>query len=350
MSRSVTLAITVAFPRDLAKWIDEQLPDVTVLYEPDLLPPQRYASDHTGDPDFSLTDDQQRRFDSMLATADIWFGYPFNNLRTLQHYMDKSPRLRWIQGLAAGLGGWLKRINLPDDYLHRVIWTSAAGVHVGPLAEYAVMGALMGAKNVPGLLRDQKQKKWTTYSPVARELSQMTVCIAGMGHIGRECAKRFKAFGCRVLGVNRTVRHYEGVSHCYPSDQLIDACAQSDVLVNALPDTPATYKMIDEAALAALHDNATFVSLGRGRVVDEQALIRHLSLGHIACAVMDVFEKEPLPESSPLWEMDNVFISPHSIALSPKEDQRLAELVVDNARRFLADKQLRNVIDVKEFY
>lgn len=350
MGQSLTIAIAVPLPADIVAWMRDADPRLTVLYEPDVLPPQRFASDHSGDPDFTLSPDGERRLRAMLAKADAWFGYPFNNLRTVTDYMSTSPNLRWIQGLAAGLGGWLERLDMPDRYLHQVTWTSAAGVHVVPLAEYAVMGALMGAKNIPSLRRDQKNKVWRKYEPVARELSQMTVTIAGMGHIGQEIARRLQPFGCRILGVNRTVRDYQGVDHCYGDDDLVEACQHTDVLINALPDTPATRHMIDEQALSHLRPAATVVSLGRGTVIDEDALVRYLNNGHIGLAVMDVFDKEPLPKTSALWTMDNVYISPHSIALSPKEDQRLAELMVDNAQRLLDNKPLRNVIDLKEFY
>jgi phosphoglycerate dehydrogenase-like enzyme len=162
--------------------------------------------------------------------------------------------------------------------------------------------------------------------------------VVGLGAIGREVARLGEAFGMRVLAVRRR----EG--------DLDELLPQADVVVVTLPLTDETRGLISRERVAAMRDGAIFVNVGRGGVVDEEALVEALRSHRLRGAALDVFATEPLPESSPLWDLDNVLVSPHTAALSYRENERIVELFAENLRRYLAGEELLSRIDVDVFY
>jgi len=324
-------------------------PRIEVLVDDELLPPQRFPGDHDGDPAYRRTDRQQAAFDALLANAEVFYGIPDTRPAALRPAIRANPKLRWVQTMAAGGGAQVKAAGLTDDELARVVFTTSAGVHGGTLAEFAVFGVLAGAKDLFRLQTLQRAREWPDRWAM-KEISEQTVLIVGLGGIGSETARLLKAFGATVLGVKRTAEPVDHVDEVYTDTALPDLIARADAMVITLPGTDATTGLINRELLALAKPGLVVVNVGRGTVVDEPALVDALRSGTVASAFLDVFATEPLPDDSPLWGMPNVLISPHTAALSPAEDRRIAELFADNLRRYLDGAPLRNMVDTHDFY
>ncbi len=345
----IRVAIATPLPADLRHLITDVDPGIELLVDDDLLPPMRHPGDHDGDPAFRRTPDQQAAFDALLAEADVLYGIPDTKSEALAPAVRANPRLRWVHTMAAGGGAQVKAAGLTAEELDRVRFTTSAGVHGGTLAEFALFGVLAGAKDLPGLQRQQARRVWPGRRPM-RQLGEQTVLVVGLGGIGTETARLLKAFGATVLGVKRTVEPVDNVDEVYGTDGLAEAISRADAVVVTLPGTDATTGLIDRTVLDAARPGLVVVNVGRGTVIDEPALVDALRSGQVGSAYLDVFEVEPLPADSPLWDLPNVLVSPHTAALNEAEDRRIAELFADNLRRFLADEPLRNVMDTRDFY
>ncbi|HZQ82391.1 MAG TPA: D-2-hydroxyacid dehydrogenase [Gaiellaceae bacterium] len=313
--------------------VDERL---EVLYEPDLLPPPRYPSDHAGDPSFERTPEQEERFTALLSEAEVLFGFPGEDPKQLARVVDAAPNLRFVQATYAGAGQQLRAAGLDRDDLERIAFASSSGVHAGPLAEWSIFGILAFCKGLPRLLADKAARRWDHY-PVD-ELRDSTVLIVGLGAIGREVARLAEAFGMNVLSVRRE------------QGDLDELLPQADAIVVTLPLTHETEGLIGRDRIARMRDGAIFVNVGRGGVVDEDALVEALRSGKLRGAALDVFAHEPLPDDSPLWTLDNVIISPHTSALSTRENERVVELFAENLRRYLAGDELLSRVRTSLFY
>ncbi|MEB0000024.1 D-2-hydroxyacid dehydrogenase [Cryobacterium sp. RTS3] len=346
-----TLRVVVATPltEELCLLIERAEPRIELVRDQALLPPMRRPADYRGDPAFRRTVEQQADFERMLDSADVLFGIPDVNPVALRRTVEANPGLRWVQVMAAGGGSQVKSAGLGQADLDRVVFTTSAGVHGGPLAEFAIFGIMAGAKQLPVLQRDQRTHAW----PERRALGQVrdqTVLVIGLGGVGREVARLAKGLGMRVIGTSRDDRPVPFVDELISTDDLAAGAARADAIVVALPGTAATLKLVGENVFGAVRPGTTFVSIGRGTVVDEDALIRALESGRIGFAALDVFAKEPLDTASALWDFPNVVISPHTAALDADEERRIAELFADNATRFLDGLPLRNVVNTVEFY
>lgn len=239
--------------------------------------------------------------------------------------IERFTSLRLIQLTSAGLD------RVPLDYIHAhgIELHNAAGVYSIPMAEFAIGGILQLYKQSRFFAANQAQHKWEKHRGLL-ELSGKRACILGCGDVGREIAKRLKAFGCHVTGVNRTVRVLPDFDAVLPLDALPDAAAVCDILACCIALTPKTRGIVSEEIFDCLHDGAVFVNVARGALADEAALTAWLqSGGH---AVLDVFEEEPLPESSPLWEMENVLLTPHNSFVGDGNRTRLWETIKENLK------------------
>jgi phosphoglycerate dehydrogenase-like enzyme len=313
--------------------VDERL---DVRFEPDLLPPPRWPCDHAGDPGWSRTPEQEERFARLVAGAEVLFGFPREDPAQIAGVVRTAPGLRYVQATFAGAGQQLAAAGLARDELERIVWASSAGVHATPLAEWSMFGILAFAKGLPRLRRDQAAHRWGHY-PVP-ELRGTTVLVVGLGAIGREVARLAEAFGMRVLAVRRG----EG--------DLDELLPRADAVVVTLPLTDETRGMFSRERIAAMRPGAIFVNVGRGAVVDEDALVEALRAGRIQGAALDVFAEEPLPAESPLWDLENVIVSPHTAALSVRENERIVDLFAENLRRYLAGEELLSRIRTSVFY
>ena len=261
---------------------------------------------------------------------------------------SEGSRLRWVQSTWAGAGEQYAAAELTPDELDRVALTTSAGVYATPLAEFALLGLLALAKDLPRLLRSQAERRWDRF--VMAELRDWTVLVLGVGGIGREVARLASAFGAHTIGVKRTPGKVPHVDEVHSTDRLRELLPRADGLVVTLPLTAATRGLLDREALSLLPPRAVLVNVGRGGVVDEDALVEALRNGRLAGAALDVFAVEPLPAESPLWGLPNVLIAPHAAAQSVHDDERLVELFCDNLRRYLRGEPLRNRVDPEHYY
>ena len=230
----------------------------------------------------------------------------------LYNSIERFTSLRLIQLTSAGLD----RVPLDDIRARGIALHNAAGVYSVPMAEFAVCGILQLYK-----------QKWEKHRGLL-EISGKRVCILGCGDVGREIAKRLRAFGCHITGVNRTVRELPDFDEVLPLDKLAETAAACDILVCCIALTLETRGIVSEEIFGRLHDGAVFVNVARGALADEAALTKWLQNG--GCAVLDVFEEEPLPESSPLWEMENVVLTPHNSFVGEGNRARLWEKIKEN--------------------
>ena len=312
--------------------VDERL---DVLWAPELLPVPRYAADHIGQPR-SLSDTDLHRWRSLLAEADISFDFDWWQPASMP---QNAPRLQWVQATSSGIGEMVRSNGLADTDL---TLTTAAGVHCDPLGEFVLFGLLWLAKDIPQLLDWQRQHRWQRHT--SRQLAGQRVLIIGAGSVGRRVAELCAAAHMEVWVAVRPGRNRDipGVRRCISVDEVTGVLSEVDALVLACPLTDDTFHLIGPKQLAALPAHAVLVNVARGQVVDEVALVEALSAGRLAGAALDVFEQEPLPTSSPLWDMPNVFVSPHSASTVADENVRIVDLFVDNLRLFLDGQPLRN--------
>lgn len=322
---------------------------VELTYLPELLPTARWVGDNVGEGGVALDDP---RWKHALESAEVVFGIPGGSGDGLVDLARRAPRLRWVQARSAGAGEQLgAALRLAPEELDGITVTTASGVHAGPLAEFAILGMLAFAKELPKLLADQRARHWPPGQQPVGELRGRTLLLVGVGAIGTETARLASAFGMHVLAVKRelsgAVPH---VDELHPVTELRALVGRADAIVVTLPATDATRGLLDADTLAAVKPGAVLVNVGRGAVIDEAALVERLQDGTFAGAALDVFTEEPLPEDSPLWGLENVIVSPHGVALVEAEEPRIVELFIDNLRRHRAGEPLRNALDPEVLY
>lgn len=273
--------------------------------------------------------------DGPFEAALVWDCAP----EELADFVDAQPGLRWLHTIAAGTA---------PEVLARLtgraglVLTNGSGTHGRAVAEHVLALALAHCKRLPQLLDAQCARRWQP--PRVRELGSMRAGIVGLGDLGRSTARLLTAFGTEVVGLRRDARPVAEVSATYGPDRLDVFCADLDLLVVAAPLTPETRALIGRRQLAQLRPGALLVNVGRGPVVDEQALLAALRTGRLSGAALDVFATEPLPADSPLWSEPGVVITPHCADTSPETDRRCLDLLLDNIERHRSGRPLRNVV------
>lgn len=343
------IMITSPLEREYVERIAAVDPQRTrVLYRPDLLPPTRYIADHHGVAGWSRGDAQEREWRDLLAQADVlWDFYATADATPLQ----LSPRLAWAQTTSAGVGQWVRRLGLQDS---DVIVTTASGVHKGPLTEFVFASLLFHVKRFRHLLAEQAAHRWERFS--TGELTGMNLAVIGPGRIGREVARIGAAFGMTVWAMGRDNspgRAAElGVARVVGLGELHDLLAWADCTVLCTPHTDETEQLIDRAAIAAIKPGAALINIARGQVIDEPAMIEALQAGQLGFAAVDVVAEEPLSPDSPLWDMPNVLISPHSASTAITENARITDIFVHNLRCYLDGRieEMTPVLDKARLY
>lgn len=246
----------------------------------------------------------------------------------LHHDIKKFTNIRYIQLTSAGFD----RVDVDYINAHNIALYNARGVYCVPMAEYAICGVLQLLKNTRFFGKNQKEHLWAKNREIV-ELCGKSVCIVGCGNVGTECAKRFKAFGCSVVGVDLFPRQDENYSAMYPLQNLKNAMSDALITVLTLPLTDESYHIINADFLSSVPRGAILVNIARGGVIDTAALVDALSNGSLGGAVLDVFENEPLNEDSPLWDMNNVIVTPHNSFVGDGNGQRLANVIMENLNR-----------------
>jgi phosphoglycerate dehydrogenase-like enzyme len=350
MTSKTTVAIAVPLEAELVERIRAVDPSVTVLYDPELLPPERFPADHSGDPDFRRTPEQEERYWDMLNKAQVLYGFPNESPAGLARIAGSNPHLEWIHAMAAGAGGAVKASGLDAGTLQKFKVTTSAGVHALPLAEFAALGILNGFKRSAELAQDQAARIWPGLRTPTRLVSGSRLVVTGLGEIGLETARIARALGMTVSGTKRTVEPIDGIDEVADNGGLAGLLATADAVVNTLPGTPYTERLFNREVFAAMKPGTVFVNVGRGTVVDEEALLEALENGQVAYACLDVFAVEPLPQDSPLWNHPKVMVSPHTSALSAAENRLIAERFCSNLRTFLDGGELPHLVDTVHFY
>lgn len=243
----------------------------------------------------------------------------------LYNPIERFTNLRLIQLTSAGLD------RVPLDYVraHGIELHNAAGVYSVPMAEFAVCGILQLYKQSRFFTENQARHKWEKHRGL-RELSGKRVCILGCGDVGREIAKRLSAFGCRITGVNRTVRELPDFERVLPLEKLSDAASACDILICCIALTLETRGIVSKEIFGCLSSGAIFVNVARGALADETAMTAWLQNG--GHAVLDVFEEEPLPETSPLWDMENVLLTSHNSFVGDGNRERMWQTIKENLK------------------
>jgi phosphoglycerate dehydrogenase-like enzyme len=276
--------------------------------------------------------DQRAQVEAMLALA------------APPGLLPSMAKLRWIQGLTAGIEGWLALPDLPGS----LVLTSARGTHRESMPEN-ILGALFHiAKPYAAIVEDNRASTWTRR--MATPLNGKTLGILGLGAIGQDLARMAAAIGLRVVGTRRTPGELPGVAQVYPPEQTAEVLAQSDFVVLLLPSTPSTDNSVNAAMLAQMKQGAWLLNFGRGALIVDADLIAAVESGHLAGAILDVFRTEPLPSAHPFWTAKGIMVLPHIGGGHPDRDRTVARLFVDNLQRFLDSKTLREVVDRQAGY
>jgi phosphoglycerate dehydrogenase-like enzyme len=279
-----------------------------------------------------------------IGEAEVIFAWRAQR-DLLEPAWERARGLRWIQTASAGVDALLFPALAGSD----VVVTNARGIFDAAIAEWVVGMLVLFAKNVLGVLDRQRRHEWL--HELTEPLSGKRLLVVGVGGIGRAVARDAAALGMRVRGVGRTTRAGDELfGVVFGRDELRDALGWADDVVNVLPGTPGTRHMFDAAAFAAMKRGARFLNVGRGSTVDEQALVDALRDGWLSGAALDVFEQEPLPEDSPLWDLPNVVVFPHMSGDYAGWRESVVELFLDNLGRYLRGERLRNVVDKRLGY
>lgn len=241
----------------------------------------------------------------------------------LSHPIERFKNLRYIQLTSAGYD------RVPMNYVekHQIEIHNARGVYSIPMAEFAIAGVLQLYKQARFFNNNQKNHQWVKHRGLL-ELNEKKVCIVGCGSVGTECAKRFSAFGCQVVGIDLYPRKDEHYQKMLSLNMLDDVLSQMDIIVLTLPLTEETHHLMNDNRFEQLKEGAVLVNIARGAVVDTKALIKHLD--ELEGVVLDVFEEEPLSENSELWDREDVILTPHNSFVGNENSKRLEKIILKN--------------------
>jgi phosphoglycerate dehydrogenase-like enzyme len=286
-------------------------------------------------------------FDRSVADATVLFNWMISR-DLMRELMVRSPKLEWIHSRAAGLD----HILCPELVESNVTLTNGSGVFSQSLGEFVLAGILYFAKDFRRMVRSQMAGKWDQFDVL--EISGKTLGIVGYGDIGRAIATRARAMGMRVLAVKRKGPPLYNVdplvTKIYSPGDRIEMIKECDYIAVSAPMTPETKGLIGEAEFAAMKPDAVILNVGRGPVIDEQAMIRALTEGRIKGAALDVFEREPLPEGHPFYKLENVLLSPHTADHTPDWIEQAMRFFVEQFQRYASGVPLKNVVDKKLGY
>jgi phosphoglycerate dehydrogenase-like enzyme len=282
-----------------------------------------------------------------LPDTDIFVG-----LLLRPDQLRQAARLKWVHTTSAGVG----QLMYPEFRSSGIVLTNASGVHAPAMAEHIAGMIVAMARNFPGAMRFQAQRKWAQQEiwdgPARpRELSGAVALVVGFGAVGRAVAERLRAFRMQIWAVSRSGKADASLAErAFPAAELNAALAEADYVILAAPETPETHHLIGIEQLAVMKRSAVLVNVARGSLVDQAALVAALEKRAIGGAALDVASPEPLPPENPLWSLENAFITPHTSGISERIWQRETELLIANLERWFGGQPLRNRVDLERGY
>ncbi|AGB19804.1 D-2-hydroxyacid dehydrogenase [Thermoanaerobacterium thermosaccharolyticum] len=260
-------------------------------------------------------------------------------------FIHNAENLKWIHLLSAGADA------MPFDVLkeRKIILTNSKGVHKYQISEQVLGYMLLFERGLNYFIRKQMNREWDKSVRVS-ELYGKSVCILGVGSIGEEIARIAREFGMKTIGVRKSGNMSKFIDEMYTNENMIFAVSKADYVICALPLTDETYHLLGKDFFKNMKNDAVFINIGRGKVVDESSLIDALKNKTIRGAALDVFEEEPLSKESPLWDMENVIITPHTAGISPHYMERGIEIIKHNIKAYLGDGDFINRVDLEKQY
>jgi phosphoglycerate dehydrogenase-like enzyme len=292
-------------------------------------------------PGIKVTSAEPENAGQYIAATDILLAWGWMDIRPL--YLA-APNIKWVHALSAGV----EKLLLPEIQTSSTILTNSKGIHGIPVSEHVFAMMLSFTRGLNLYIRQQCQHKWKRVH--TDEIHEKTIAIVGLGSIGREIAKKAKCLGMEVVATKREMTAEIFVDRLFRPDQLEEMLAIADFVVLSLPLIEETKGFFGLKQFEAMKRSAYLINIARGGVIKENDLIQALEQGLIKGAGLDVFEEEPLPETSPLWDMTNVIITPHMAALSPYYLDRAIKLFVDNLARYVQGREMINVVDKTKGY
>jgi D-2-hydroxyacid dehydrogenase (NADP+) len=292
-------------------------------------------------PDTNIVTTDLEHAGEYIADTDILVTWGWADIRPL--YLA-APKLKWVHALSAGV----EKLTFPEIQSSDTILTNSKGIHGIPVSEHVFSLMLAFTRGLNLFIRQQTAGVWNRVP--TDEIHEKTIGIVGLGSIGRELAKKAKGLGLDVVAVKREMTTEMFVDKLFKPEQLDEMLAISDFVVVALPLIEETKNLFDMKKFAAMKPSAYFINIARGPIVNENDLAAALEQGLIKGAGLDVFEHEPLPATSPLWQRSDVIITPHVAALSPYYLDRAVKLFIDNLTRFTHGREMLNIVDKVKGY
>jgi phosphoglycerate dehydrogenase-like enzyme len=306
--------------------------------------PEKYINvlrEKYGGLEFVVSADKEEVFE-YLKNAEILITF----FKCSRKMLDAAPALKWIQAISAGVD------YMPLDEVARrhLILTNGRGIHRVHMAEFALASMISLARSFHVMFRNQIHRKWDRSAPQG-EINGSVLGIIGLGDIGKEIARKASFLGMHVIGVKRNPEPLEFVEEVYGGRDMGKVFEKSDYIINLLPYTAATERIIDKTYFDLMKESACFINMGRGKTVNEPDLIETLRNGKIRAMVSDVYFEEPLPEDSPLWDLENVILTPHICGMSPKYMERAVKIIDHNLEVYLHRKgEMINLVDLESGY
>jgi phosphoglycerate dehydrogenase-like enzyme len=282
------------------------------------------------------------QFDAVSSDLDVVAVYDFRTRVLHEADWSRVQRLQWVHAASAGVDAALA----PPVAERDIVVTNARGVFDGAMAEYVLGLMLMVTKDFRNTLQLQAERRWLHRE--SELLRGKRLLVVGAGSIGSAIARLVAAAGVHVDGVARTARQVQPFERVVETDALVTLLPAADFVAIAAPLTPATKGLLNAGAFAAMKRGAWLINVGRGPIVDEEALLAALTSGHLGGAALDVFQEEPLPADHPFWAMKNVFVSPHMSGDFVGWVEDLSQMFIENFRRWVAGDPLLNVIDKQQ--
>lgn len=277
--------------------------------------------------------------------VEIMLGW--NNELGQRLLNSSTSRLKWVQSISAGVDTY----DLTRFSEKGILLSNASGIHSISIAEHVLGVLLTEFRGIRTSIKNQSKKEWSRNNISYRQLSTKKMLVVGTGHIGQQLGKFAQGLDIQTYGVNTSGHVTDGFIECYAQKNMSKVINEMDIVVNILPLTDQTYHLYNEQLFSAMKPGTVFINVGRGPSVNTADLVQALETKQLSFAALDVFEDEPLPENSPLWDLDNVLITPHISGLTPEFKGKLLTIFIQNLRKFLADGTLaKNKISLEQGY